>query len=85
MTMLKHLMGAALLAAALGAGACGGGSGNSSSLGRMDGGGGAIPLVDWVTDLATNHNNDTSAPDTVDDKNIADTDNPQAFDPLLQR
>ena len=58
----------------------------SSGLGRMDGGAGAaIPLVDWVTDLATNHNDNTSAPDTVADKNIADTDNPQAFDSLLQR
>jgi len=84
-------MRVALLAAALGAGlgACGGGSGASSGLGRMDGGaggaGGAIPLVDWVTDLATNHNDNTSAPDTVADKNIADTDDPKAFDPLLQR
>jgi len=61
----------------------GGGAGGTQGTGGA--GGAAIPLVDWVTDLATHYNNDTSPPDTVADKNIADTDDPKAFDPLLQR
>ena len=49
------------------------------------GAGGGIPLVDWVTDLADNHTNEISPPDTVADKNIIDTADPAAFDPLLAR
>jgi hypothetical protein len=40
----------------------------------------AIPLVDWVDDLVDHHTDDTSPPDTVDDKNIADNEDPTTFD-----
>jgi hypothetical protein len=39
-----------------------------------------IPLIDWVDDLVDHHTNDTSSPDTVDDKNIADNEDPTTFD-----
>ncbi len=39
----------------------------------------AIPLVDWVDDLVDHHTDDTSAPDTVDDKNITDDEDPSHF------
>jgi hypothetical protein len=42
----------------------------------------AIPLVAWVTDLA-NQTTDDAIPDTVEDKNIADTDDTAAFDAFL--
>jgi hypothetical protein len=67
----------------------GGGTGLGGAGGSTTGAGGAggagIPLVDWVTDLADNHTNEVSPPDTVADKNIIDTDSPTAFDPLLAR
>lgn len=50
----------------------------------LDSGPAALKLTDWVNDLVTNHTNATSAPDTVDDKNIIDTTDPSAFDSLLQ-
>jgi hypothetical protein len=56
---------------------------STGGTGGLGGAGGAIPLVDWVTDLATNDTTDISTPDTVDDKNIADTQDSAAFDPLL--
>jgi len=56
------------------------GTGGAGGLGGV---GGTLALVDWVTDLATNYTTDTSTPDTVDDKNIVDTQDPAAFDPLL--
>jgi len=59
-----------------------GGAAGADGLGGA--GGGGIPLVDWVTDLADNHTNEVSPPDTVADKNIIDTADPAAFDPLLQ-
>jgi len=40
----------------------------------------AIPLIDWVDDLLDHHTNDESSPDTVDDKNIADNEDPATFD-----
>ncbi|MEY4513907.1 MAG: hypothetical protein RLZZ450_6029 [Pseudomonadota bacterium] len=40
----------------------------------------AIPLIDWVDDLVDHHTDDTSPPDTVDDKNIADNEDPTTFD-----
>lgn len=40
----------------------------------------AIPLIDWVDDLVDHHSDDTSAPDTVHDKNIADNEDPTTFD-----
>jgi len=48
---------------------------------------GRVALVDWVDDLADNHNGDSDQPDTVEDKVaiIIDTEDPAAFDPLLQR
>jgi len=42
----------------------------------------AIPLVTWVTDLA-NQTADDAIPDTVEDKNIEDTDDPAAFDAFV--
>jgi hypothetical protein len=39
----------------------------------------AIPLVLWVDDLLDHHTNDTSAPDTVDDKKIDDDEDPSHF------
>ena len=44
----------------------------------------AIPLTVWVNDLVTNYG-PMSPPDTVDDKVIMDTEDPGAFDPLLQQ
>ncbi|MDB4977008.1 MAG: hypothetical protein JWN48_5349 [Myxococcaceae bacterium] len=45
-----------------------------------DGGTPAIPLLLWVDDLVDHHTSDDSAPDTVDDKNIVDDENPTAYD-----
>ena len=39
-----------------------------------------IPLLVWVDDLVDNHTHDDAIPDTVDDKNIADNEDPSAFD-----
>lgn len=39
-----------------------------------------IPLLVWVDDLVDNHTRDDAVPDTVDDKSIADDENPSAFD-----
>jgi hypothetical protein len=39
-----------------------------------------VPLVDWVTDLVKNPD---APPDTVEDKNVKDTEDPTAFDGLL--
>ena len=66
----------------------GGGGLPDATLPEADGGvpdatSAAIPLTTWVNDLVTNFG-PTSLPDTVDDKNIMDTDDPAAFDPLLQ-
>ncbi|MET0287940.1 MAG: hypothetical protein ABW352_25850 [Polyangiales bacterium] len=38
-----------------------------------------IPLQLWVDDLLDHHTNDDSAPDTVDDKNIADDEDSSHF------
>jgi hypothetical protein len=38
-----------------------------------------IPLVDWVDDLVDHHTDDSSAPDTVDDKKIIDDEDPGHF------
>jgi hypothetical protein len=48
-----------------------------------DGGPVAVPLTVWVNDLVTNFG-PMSPPDTVDDKVIMDTDDPAAFDAILQ-
>ena len=42
----------------------------------------AIPLLEWVTDLAA-QTTDLAVPDTVEDKVIIDTDDPAAFDAFL--
>jgi hypothetical protein len=42
----------------------------------------AIPLVAWVTHLV-NQTSDDAVPDTVEDKNIEDTDDSGAFDAFL--
>jgi hypothetical protein len=62
-----------------------GATGTGGSTGGQ--GGGVITLVGWVDDLAEQHTNATSAPDTVEDKVgvIVDTDDPAAFDPLLSK
>jgi hypothetical protein len=51
--------------------------------GAVDTGAPLIPLYDWVHDLVVGFG-PMSAPDTVDDKNIMDTEDPAAFDSLLQ-
>ena len=67
-------------------GGVGGAGGVAGGVGGAAGGaGGGIPLVDWVTDLTDNLTNEVSPPDTVADKNIIDTADPTAFDPLLAR
>jgi predicted component of type VI protein secretion system len=43
----------------------------------------AVPLTVWVNDLVTTFG-PMSAPDTVDDKIIMDTEDPAAFDQILQ-
>lgn len=43
-----------------------------------------IPLLVWVDDLVDHHTRDDAIPDTVDDKNIADDENPSAFDSRFQ-
>jgi hypothetical protein len=40
----------------------------------------AIALIDWVDDLIDHHTDDSSAPDTVHDKNIADDEDPSHFE-----
>lgn len=39
-----------------------------------------VPLVDWIDDLLEHHTNESSEPDTVDDKIILDDHNPATFD-----
>lgn len=39
-----------------------------------------IPLIDWVDDLVDHHTDESSPPDTVHDKNIMDTDDPNKFE-----
>jgi hypothetical protein len=67
----------------------GGGGGLGGAAGQPTGGGGlsGVTLIEWVDGLAENHTNATSAPDTVDDKAgvIMYTEDPAAFDPLLQK
>ena len=67
------------------AGAQGTGGAGGSAGGQ--GGGAGVTLVGWVDDLAEVHTNATDAPDTVEDKVgvIIDTDDPAAFDPLLNK
>jgi hypothetical protein len=56
-----------------------------------DGGTDATPtpmqftLLEWVDGLVTNYTTPTADPDTVEDKNIKDTDDVAAFDGLLNR
>jgi hypothetical protein len=98
MRSLRALALAAALAGAAGCGGGGGGqkpaadagaggAGGGGAGGSPDGGGtGGVTLVGWVDDLVTAHSDETSASDTVEDKVgvIMDTDDPAAFDPLLQ-
>ena len=42
-------------------------------------------LLEWVDGLVTNYTTPTADPDTVEDKNIKDTDDITAFDGLLGR
>jgi hypothetical protein len=46
--------------------------------------GSAIPIELWVDELVENHTTDQAQPDTVDDKNIENTEDPSAFDHLLR-
>jgi len=43
-----------------------------------------IPLIDWVDDLVDHHTDDSSPPDTVDDKKIVDDEDPAKFDSRFQ-
>jgi hypothetical protein len=66
-----------------------GGAADGAPVATADGGAGTdatpplIPLTEWVHDLVTGLG-PMSPPDTVDDKHIMDTDDPAAFDSLLQ-
>ena len=40
-------------------------------------------LLEWVDGLVTNYTTPTADPDTVEDKNVKDTDDVTAFDGLL--
>ena len=40
-------------------------------------------LLEWVDGLVTNYTTPTADPDTVEDKNVKDTDDPTVFDGLL--
>ena len=42
----------------------------------------AVPITDWVQAMVDY--SETSAPDTVEDKNIKDTEDPAAFDSFLK-
>jgi hypothetical protein len=42
-----------------------------------------VPITEWIHDLVTGYG-PMSAPDTVDDKRLMDTEDPGAFDSLLQ-
>ena len=42
-------------------------------------------LLEWVDGLVTNYTTPTADPDTVEDKNVKDTDDVAAFDGLLNR
>jgi hypothetical protein len=96
MTSLRTLTLAALFAAALGCGSDkgapavtppgtpDGGAAPTDGSTRPDATTSAVKLYDWIEDLTTHYTTPTSAPDTVDDKNIIDTDNPNEFDPLLK-
>jgi hypothetical protein len=55
----------------------------AADAGAADAGPVAVPLTVWVNDLVTTFG-PMSAPDTVDDKIIMDTEDPTAFDQLLQ-
>ncbi len=64
---------------------CGGGTAepgepDAGQVPTPDAGSAAIPLAEWVHDLVENRSADDAEPDTVDDKNIADTEDPAAFD-----
>ena len=47
----------------------------------------AFVLTEWVHDLVTKHTNQSSDPDTVDDKQgrLQITEDPAAFDPILEQ
>lgn len=44
----------------------------------------AVPLLAWVDDIIEKRSSDEALPDTVDDKNVEDTDDATAFDKYLQ-
>jgi hypothetical protein len=69
---------AASLAAADGGAADAGGLG-----GGVDAATPLVPITEWIHDLVTGYG-PMSAPDTVDDKRLMDTEDPGAFDSLLQ-
>jgi hypothetical protein len=43
-----------------------------------------IPIDVWVDDLVENYTSDQALPDTVDDKNIKDSEDPALFDKYFQ-
>ncbi len=45
--------------------------------------GGPVPITAWIHDLVKSYG-PMSAPDTVDDKNLIDTEDDKAFDSLLE-
>jgi hypothetical protein len=77
------------LSLSLGAAACDDDDGGKPSVTTPDGGADATPtpvqytLLEWVDGLVTNYTTPTADPDTVEDKNVKDTDDVTAFDGLL--
>jgi hypothetical protein len=69
----------------------GGATSDGGTTPTSDGGADATPtpmqftLLEWVDGLVTNYTTPTADPDTVEDKNVKDTDDPTAFDGLLNR
>ena len=67
----------------------GGATSDGGSTPTPDGGTDATPtpmqytLLEWVDGLVTNYTTPTADPDTVEDKNVKDTDDATAFDGLL--
>ena len=91
---MKYLM-AMGLAATLFTTGCGGDSGKTPAV-TADGGTTPPPsapaagpqgtsVVVWMEDMSRNRTDDKSAPDSVDDKTVLDTEDPAAFDGFLPR
>jgi hypothetical protein len=95
MRIAKHLTGVALAVLLLAAGCDddptpaavtpdgGAADAAATDTGGVDSGTPLVPITEWIHDLVTGFG-PMSAPDTVDDKRLMDTEDPGAFDSLLQ-